>query len=165
MDRSSVSGRRTTISSASTLSWWSRRESTGLPDTYNNLDVEEAFRVCTGASMAAVPTDAHNSLTLFRGATFEHAVEGMYSFAPARLANELEPRFARPPVTSTFIKPASRQSTWGSKRPLTIDKLQSEWETLRNQVLARDLILAVQLQTPSDRRESVAVPSSSRERC
>ena len=47
------------------------------PHTYNNLDVEEAFRVCTGASMAAVRTDAHNSLTLFRGATLENPVEGM----------------------------------------------------------------------------------------
>lgn len=65
------------------------------PRTYKTLHVEEAFKVCTAAPMAAVSKDANNSLTLFRGATFDDSVQGMFSFVPARLAGHPEPRFER----------------------------------------------------------------------
>jgi len=84
-------------------------------------------------------------LTLYRGAT----VEGMFSFVPARRADEADPRFCRPSVRLPgWIKPASRQSTWGSKRPVPIETIRDAWGSIREQVLARDLLLATRIGTP-----------------
>lgn len=44
------------------------------------LDIDDAFRVCTAESTAA-GRDAHADLTLYRGATLDDPVHGMYSFA------------------------------------------------------------------------------------
>lgn len=98
------------------------------------------------------------SLTLYRGATVDEPVEGIYSFVPARCADHDQPRFARPPVhLPGLVNPASRQSTWGSKRPLPMERLRDAWEALCHQVLAADLVLATRLQTPDgDTDEGIA---------
>jgi hypothetical protein len=105
-------------------------------------------------------------LTLYRGATLDDPVEGMFSFVPARRADAADPRFPRPPILLPgFINPSNRRSTWGSRRPLPMDALRNAWEALRHQVLAADLLLAVQLQTPDRERDAVALPTTSRQRC
>jgi hypothetical protein len=48
-----------------------------------------------------------------------------------------------------LINPASRQSTWGSKRPLPVDAIRDAWGSIREQVLSRDLLLATRIETPS----------------
>ncbi len=133
-----------------------------------DLDVDAAFKVCTGGSIMTVRRDAEQRLTLYRGATVADPVEGMFSFVPARRADAADPRFARPPVRLPGrINPASRQSTRGSRRPLPVDVLRDCWEAVRHQTVAAGLLLAVWLQTP-DRQGSgsdVALPETARQRC
>jgi hypothetical protein len=105
------------------------------------------------------------SLMLYRGATIEHPVEGMFSFVPARRAGVDDPRFRRPSVESPLIKLSSRQSTWGSKRPLPLDSVRGVWEGLRDQVLCAGLLLAVSLETPAREETEIAVGESARRRC
>jgi hypothetical protein len=135
-----------------------------VPAEAADLDVDDAFKTCTGRSIAR-GRDAHLSLILYRGATVDDPVESMFSFVPARRADAANPRFPRPPIQSGFINPSSRQSTWGSKRPLSMDTLRDTWEAVRHQVLAADLLLAVRLQTPDRERNDVAVPETARQRC
>jgi len=136
-----------------------------VPADAADLDVDDAFRTCTAGSIAAKRRNAHLSLTLYRGATVEDPVEGMFSFVPARRADAKHPRFPRPPIQSGFINPSNRQSTWGSKRPLSMDTLRNTWEAVRHQVLAADLLLAVRFQTPDRERNDEAVPETARQRC
>jgi hypothetical protein len=136
-----------------------------VPAEVADLDVDDAFKTCTGDSITAGTRDADLSLTLYRGATVEDPVEGMFSFVPARRADADDPRFSRPPIHSKFINPLNLQATWGSKRPLSMDTLRDAWESVRHQVLAADLLLAVRLQTPDRERNDVAVPETARRRC
>lgn len=119
-----------------------------VPADIADLDVDEAFRVCTAGSIAATDEDAHASFTLYRAATFDQPVHGMYSFVPARLADSEDPRFPRPAVTSPLINPASSRAVWGSKRHLPIGRAREEWESVRRQVLDANLLLGVGLETP-----------------
>ena len=90
----------------------------------------------------------------------------MFSFVPARRADRDDLRFPRPPTRLPgFINPASRQSTWGSKRPLPLNTLHNNWEAVRHQVLAADLLLAVWLRTPDRINSPAAVPMAARQRC
>jgi hypothetical protein len=66
-------------------------------DTHD-LDIDDAFAVCTAASITTAPDDAHLPLTLYQGATIDNPIYGMYSFVPARRADHPHPRFTRPPA-------------------------------------------------------------------
>ena len=142
------------------------------PSETATLDADDAFKVCTGQSLLtgededdAATCAARASLTLYRGATVDDPVEGMFSLVPARRADGDDCRFARPPVRLPgFVNPASTQSTWGSKRPLAIGTLHSLWEQVCHQVHAEDLLLAVRLQIP-EREHDGPVPESNRRRC
>lgn len=129
-----------------------------MPAEVDDLDVDEAFKVCTGGSLATRAIDARVSLKLYRGATFDDPVEGMYSFVPARRADADDPRFARPSIQTEFVNPSTWRSTWGSKRPLTMDKVRSTWQDLLQQVLSAGLVLAVHLETPDRKRGHMVVP-------
>ena len=135
-----------------------------IPADVDCLDLDAAFKICTGRSVATRSSDAQASLTLYRGATVDEPVEGMFSFVPARLAHGEDPRFSRPPVHSKFINPANRQSTWGSKRPLSMDTVRRTWETLCDQVVDAGLLLGVGFQTPVRERGDTTVAVSTRQR-
>jgi len=136
------------------------------PGEAADLAVDEAFKTCTAGSLAARRRDAHLRLTLYRGATVDNPVQGMYSFVPARRADRGDLRFPRPPIRLPgFINPASRQSTWGSKRSLPMNTLRDNWEAVRHQVLAADLLLAVWLRTPDRISSPATVPTTARQRC
>lgn len=137
-----------------------------VPAEEADLDVGEAFKACTGDVITRATTDMELSLTLYRGATVDEPVEGIYSFVPARCADHDQPRFARPPVhLPGLVNPASRQSTWGSRRPLPMERLRDAWEALCHQVLAADLVLATRLQTPDGDTDEGIVPEPARQRC
>ena len=86
---------------------------------------------------------------LYRGATPANPVHGMYSFVPAQPMRLPDPRFARPIVSlAGNINPASRQSVRGVRDPLPVEVVRQAWESLRDQVLAQDLVLATFLATP-----------------
>jgi hypothetical protein len=115
-------------------------------------DVDEAFITCTAGSLASHVNTSDQRLTLYRGATFEDPVEGMFSFVPARLTDDEDPRFERPAIhIPDFINPANRQSTLGSKRELPISAVRDAWLRVRDQVLDQDLVLATHIATPEKR--------------
>lgn len=117
----------------------------------DDLDTTDAFKVCTGQSLATSARDAEMHLTLYRSATFDDPVEGMFSFLPARLADAVDARFARPRVRLPgLINPANRQSTWGSKRPLPIDLVRDAWDSIRDQVVAQGLHLGTRIGIPPE---------------
>ncbi len=124
-----------------------------------DLKVDDAFKTCTADSLATEEEDRHLPLTLYRGATLDDPVEGMFSFAPARRADADDPRFAQPRVElPDLINPSNRQSTWGSKRPLTTSQVREAWDKLRSQVMSADLVLAVRLQTPQCKTDDGGAP-------
>ena len=136
---------------------WAPRGFPGRPlpepkTLFRKLDpsiADDELKVCTGQALATAPSDARMGLSLYRGATIDDPVEGMFSFVPARRADQADPRFNRPSVRLPGrINPASRQSTWGSKRPLSRDAIRSAWGSIREQVLAHDLMLATQIRIP-----------------
>jgi hypothetical protein len=136
------------------------------PAEVEDLDVDRAFKTCTGGSIMTGKKGADWRLTLYRGATVDDPVEGMFSFVPARRADVGYARFARPPVRLPgMVNPANWRSTWGSRRPLPIGTLRDSWEAVRHQVLAANLLLAVWLQTPYRQGGDAAVPGTARHRC
>jgi hypothetical protein len=97
-----------------------------VPAEADELCIDDAFKICTGQSLTTASRDVHLRLTLYRGTTVDDLVEGMFSFVPARRADEAGPRFCRPSVRlPDWINPASRQSTWGSKRPLSVGQIRN----------------------------------------
>ena len=137
-----------------------------VPADAARLHVTAAFKTCTGGSITASGTDAHTDLTLYRGATIDHRVHGMYSFVPALPTATHDPRFARPPISlPRLIKPTNRQSTWGSKRPLSASEVRNAWNEVRRQVLDAGLVLAVNLETPPKRNGAHTMPRASRTSC
>lgn len=129
------------------------------PGRVIDLDVGEAFTVCTAEPLIAAVSDdgcgsgcapdSEPELTFYRGATIDKPVHGMYSFVPARPAEHPPPRFERPAVDLPgLINPASRQSTRGARRELPIEDVHRAWISLRSQILAHDLVLATCLATP-----------------
>ncbi|MFI5593655.1 hypothetical protein ACIA5G_52125 [Amycolatopsis sp. NPDC051758] len=132
------------------------------PGRTAGLDVDEAFNVCTVQSLIPVAADAGRAgcnpgclpdidleLTLYRGATIDNPVHGMYGFVPARTSDHPQPRFQRPAVyLPGLINPRSRQSTRGARRALPIEEVRGVWSSLRGQVLAHGLVLATYLATP-----------------
>jgi hypothetical protein len=137
-----------------------------VPAEVEDLDVDRAFKACTGGSIVTGKKGADWRLTLYRGATLDDPVEGMFSFVPARRADAGDARFARPPVRLPgMVNPANWRSTWGSKRPLPIGTLRDSWEAVRHQVLAANLLLAVWLQTPYRHGSDAAVPGTASQHC
>lgn len=137
-----------------------------VPAEASQLTVGEAFKVCTGGSVATRPGDAQLDLTLYRGATVSGSVDGIFSFVPARPVGEDGARFARPAIRlPDLINPASRQSTWGSRRPLPAGTVRGAWDSVRQQVLDSGAVLAVHLDVPA-RAPAEDIPSGpDRERC
>jgi hypothetical protein len=119
------------------------------PQDPSAIEVDEAFRVCT-VEASATAKRSLPVLMLYWGATFDDPVEGMFSFVPARRADEEDgPRFARPAVdVPGFINPENRQSTWGSRRRMSLAQVRTQWQVIRDQVLGAGLVLAVHLATP-----------------
>lgn len=133
-----------------------------------DLDIDEAFRTCVADTFGAAhgrcgdkkrrgcsPTHGdidERTLTLYRGATINDRVEGMYSFVPALRADHDLPRFARPTIDLPgIINPACTQSVRGSTRPLSIEVVTDHWDAIRQQIFRADLELAVHIQTPEHR--------------
>ena len=89
---------------------------------------------------------------LYRGATVERPVDGMYSFVPARRADEPDPRFPRPAILlPELVNPGNARAAKGATTPLAVADVQAAWEAVRRQVLDADLLLGIMLWTPERR--------------
>jgi len=117
------------------------------------LPVDDVFRTATIESLAAYqhPTvNLHTArFTLYFGATYDHPVEGMFSFTPALPASDDGPRFTRPPYgDSRFVNPQSGQSPSGAKKPRPAGEVYQAWDAAVQACRSRHLDLAVQVRTP-----------------
>jgi hypothetical protein len=120
---------------------------TWAPASGTDLGAGDAFQACT----AALPCGDRRQparLSLYRGATIDDPVNGMYSFVPALPANSRYPRFARPAIElpGHLVNPG-RQGPQRS-RSMPPQEIHGTWEAIRRQVLAAGLMLAVRLDTP-----------------
>jgi hypothetical protein len=118
------------------------------------LEVDDAFMTCTIESLARLPSRySHSTFTLFRGATPETPVSGMYSFAPCLPLDSGSPRFARPAVRlDGLINPLSTQSPSGATVLHDGIVVQRAWRSIVEQVRAARLHLAVHVDTPPEER-------------
>lgn len=112
-------------------------------------ETDDAFRVCT-IELLRTSGDASKQFMLYRGATYEARINGMYSFVPCRRADSEIVRFPRPPVALPLccVNPSSTQSPNGAGRPRTMAELVDVWEIVREQVLKADCLLGVHFSTP-----------------
>jgi hypothetical protein len=94
---------------------------------------EEAFRVSTLDSLVT-SGNAQDIFVLYRGATYENQISGMYSFVPCRRADCTEPRFARPPISlpADYINPSSTQSPSNAGKGRSISDVRAQWESVRD---------------------------------
>lgn len=92
-------------------------------------------------------------LRLYRGATPDDPVDGMFSFFPARPAGSAS-GFRRPfiDLPSEYFNPRSAQSPKGLRRDRTPDELRGLWDRLVEQVRDADLVLGTHAELP-ERRE------------
>lgn len=128
--------------------------------------VDEAFQICTIDSLTTCePAVAEASFTLYRGATPEDPVAGMFSFVPCRPAHSETARFPRPVIElPAVINPLSRQSPSGAKLRHPLPAVTAAWSTVAGQLLGAGLALGCDFQLPPHRDqlpiEPCAVPAT-----
>jgi hypothetical protein len=85
-------------------------------DDMSHLGVDPAFEACTLQALTTYePHIGASTYTLYRGATFDEPVHGMFSFVPCRVHGEPGMRFPRPAIDLPgIINPASKQSHSGA---------------------------------------------------
>jgi hypothetical protein len=112
-------------------------------------ETDEAFRICTVESLLATG-NADDPFTLYRGATYEAPVNGMYSFVPCRRADADRARFPRPSISLSrdYVNPSSKQAPRGATNPRSVADVREQWEDVRKQVLDAGCLLGVWFSTP-----------------
>ena len=116
--------------------------------------VSDAFLSVTGGPLTAdqnLPDDPEErGLRLYRGATPNDPVCGMFSFFPARPAGG-NSGFPRPFVTTLpeeYFNPRSWQAPKGAKRNRTPDELHCLWNKLVAQIRDAGLVLGIRAELP-----------------
>lgn len=135
------------------------------PGRAGALGLDPAFITCTADALISGGCSAPGPLTLYHGASIDDPVDDMYSFVPARRADEADPRFARPAIAvEQLINPDHGQAARGIAHPLPIERIRQGWNDVRQQVLDANLLLGVWFQVP-DLAGDEHVPVSYRRRC
>ena len=113
---------------------------------------DDAFCFCTIESLCDPSSGcAGDHFTLYRGATFDKPINGMYSFVPCRRADSARRRFARPPIKLPgYVNPESQQTPSGAgvKDRRSAQEAHDQWVKVRDQVLRADCLLGVWFETP-----------------
>lgn len=130
------------------------------PRTSLEGEVSETFLCVTGGPLVEDPKrkDAATKgvaqeFTLYRGATPDDPVCGMFSFFPAVPASR-NSGFPRPPiVASCVINPKSTQNCKGLGQERTFEELRCLWDSLVRQVRKQNLVLGVRAELPESRME------------
>jgi hypothetical protein len=113
-----------------------------------------AFRECTIRSLASDTPHATSTFTLYRGATPEQAVDGMFSWVPCQPRSDGGwPRFMRPTIVlPSVVNPASQQSPSGAKIPRPADEVRQMWGAVVAQTEMQGLKLGCGLRSPPRRK-------------
>lgn len=134
------------------------------PRYSGEVAVDEAFRVCTiePLTIAGRKDHSRSPFTLYRGATADTPVAGMYSFVPARPADSAAARFARPAIDLPgYVNAASRQSASGARTPCSVSTTRAVWDSVRDQVFDAGCVLGVWFPTPQCDDTTEMQPSTS----
>ena len=112
----------------------------------------ETFLTVTGGPMVDSKNQA--SFRLYKGATPDDPVEGMFSFFPAMPADG-DAGFPRPMIDlpSEYFNPKSWQAQKGLRRNCTIVELRGLWNSLVAQVRGAGLLVGTHAAVP-ERREA-----------
>jgi len=133
-----------------------------------------AFRECTVRSLASSELHATSTFTLYRGATPEQPVEGMFSWVPCQRRTERGwPRFPRPSIVLMgIVNPRSQRSPSGAKIARPGDQVRQAWQAVAAQAEMQGLSLGCGIRTPQRRKDpggtdgdgsaSCSVPSRTR---
>ncbi len=113
---------------------------------------DDTFCFCTIESLCDPSSDcAGGRFTMYRGATFDEPINGMYSFVPSQRADSARRRFARPPIKLPgYVNPESQQtpSGAGAKDRRSAQDAHDQWVKVRDKVLSAGCLLGVWFQTP-----------------
>lgn len=110
-------------------------------------DEDAVFQTCTVDSLATDPKSRGKEFTLYRGATTEAPINGMYSFVPCCGYNGDDSRFERPRVVlPELINPGLTQNKKVEK--LNTSEITEAWEAVCEQVFAHGCELGVWFETP-----------------
>jgi hypothetical protein len=107
-------------------------------------DVNDAFTACVVDPLTREPA-RDRERTLYRGATPDEPVDGMYSFVPAARTG----RFERPALEHPFINPSSWRVPYGSATDRTSIEVRKAWRSVRQQVRAAGLQLGTSFDIPA----------------
>jgi hypothetical protein len=83
---------------------------------------------------------------LYRGATVQAPVNGMFSFFPARPAGEHARGFARPRIRHAHV--SDRKPQGFKLTPVTLEEATVFWRAIRDQVINADLWLGTGASMP-----------------
>ena len=121
-------------------------------DDMSHLGVDPAFDTCTLQPLTtSEPHIGASTYTLYRGATVDDPVHGMFSFAPCLVEGDPGMRFARPAIhLPGIVNPASTQSPSGAtpNDRLAVAEVVDAWHTVVGQFRSAGLQLGVQFATP-----------------
>ena len=125
----------------------------GAPEALMVLDewASDAFLVASGGPLV---DNEEAQLRLYRGATPEDPIDGMFSFFPATPASG-DSGFARPLIElpSEYFNPRSWQAPKGLWRDRSAEELRGLWDSLVQQVHEAGLVLGTQAELPERRDE------------
>ena len=93
-----------------------------------------------------------HELRLYRGATREEPISGMFSFAPCLPFDVGRVGFARPPIQLQGVNPDLTQGVKGMETTsLPVEEIKERWDAVVTQVLDQDLALGTRFALPPRR--------------
>ena len=93
-----------------------------------------------------------HELRLYRGATREEPISGMFSFAPCLPFDIGRVGFARPPIQLPGVNPDLKQGVKGMETTsLPVEEIKERWDAVVTQVLDQDLALGTRFALPPRR--------------
>lgn len=121
-----------------------------VPSTFLDVTGGPLCADATGGFSCGPPRE--EQLRLYRGATPDDPVDGMFSFFPASPARD-DAGFPRPFVdlSAEYFNPRSFRSPSGFTCPRTLDELRDLWTSLANQVRKAGLVLGTYAELPEPR--------------
>lgn len=125
-----------------------RRKLAGIvPETYAAVTLGPWY----GQTSGCTAPELDRSYRLYRGATFDDPVEGMFSFFPCVEANRIAHGFARPAIhIPGVITPAMTQNKRLNPRQ-SIGEIRALWDDVVRQVIEQGLMLGTSAVLPEMR--------------
>jgi hypothetical protein len=123
-----------------------------VPAAYWEVTIR-AWYESTAAEVPCSSSHSPRSYRLYRGATVDNPVDGMFSFFPCMLAASCPRGFARPVIKEPGVIEGSLRQGKRLNRGMSQHDVRQHWENVRKQVESAELSLGVHADVP-DRRST-----------